>query len=85
MIEHVIGGILLVLFFLMCMFLPQKLVAFSINIAEWIKPGIWYTRSIRKNVKSRMNMDFFYTAILFMAGVYFGMLHAYPFLISLWK
>lgn len=85
MLEHIIAGILIILFFLMCIFLPRILINLSIKIVERIKPGIWYNRPIEKNVNTRTNMIFFWAIILFMAGAYFGMLYAYPFLISLCK
>jgi len=85
MIEHIIGGNLLMLFILMILYLPWRLTSLSIKIAERLKPGIWYSRPIKKNCYDREQIAILWCALLFGAGAWGGMVYTYPWLISLWK
>jgi len=85
MIEYIVGGFLLVLFLLIVWFMPRRLTNLSIDIAERIKPGMWYSRSIEKNVRDRDQIFLIWIAFIFVIGMWCFMLYVYPYLMSLIK
>jgi len=83
-LEHITGGTLVVLVLAMMIFVPHRLTGFTIKISERYKPGSWYNKS-EKDYKWRYKaVGELWTAVLFITGVWCGMLYVYPFMMSLY-
>jgi len=85
MIEYIIGGNLLLLWFLITVYAHNKLTSFTIRIAERLKPGSWYNKSAKQWGRDAELFSILWITIVGGSGACGGMIYAYPYLISLWK
>lgn len=85
MIEHIIGGNLLFLWFLITIYSHNKLTNLTIKIAERLKPGSWYNKSAKQWKQNAESLSQLWIVVVGGSGAYIGMVYAYPYLISLWK
>jgi len=83
-LEYITGGTLVVAFLAMIVFVPHILTGFTIKISERYKPGSWYNKSEATYKWRYRSVAELWGAGLFMAGAWYGMLHVYPFLMSLY-
>lgn len=84
MIEHIIGGNLLVLWFLITIYAHNKLTALTIKISERLKPGSWYNKSAKQWKEHAELLSQLWVAVVGGSGAYIAIVHAYPFIMSLW-
>jgi len=84
MIENIIGGNLLVLWFLITIYAHNKLTDFTIKISERLKPGSWYNKSAKKWSQDAELLSQLWIVVVSGSGAWIALVHAYPFIISLW-
>ena len=82
--ENIIGGNLLVLWFLITIYTHSKLTALTIRISERLKPGSWYNKSDKQWKEHAGLLSQLWVAIVGGSGAYIALVYAYPFVISLW-
>lgn len=83
-LEIITGGTLFVLVFAMIIFGQRALTGFTIKISERYKPGSWYNKP-EKDYKWRCKtVGELWTGVLFLIGIWCGILYVYPFMMSLY-
>lgn len=84
LLEIMIGGSLLMLFFVAVASIPPRLENLTIRVIERVRPGWWckYKRSTDSLPRDREPLILLCTAIIFGAGAWCGLI-AYSFLLSL--
>jgi len=83
-LEIITGGILVIAVLAMLILVPYRLTGLTIKISERYKPGSWYNKP-EKDYKWRYkSVGELWTGVLFLIGIWCGMLYIYPFMMSLY-
>lgn len=81
--EIIMGVSVAALFLLIFWTVPNKLTDLQITVMEWIKPGMWYSRSTKKQIENWKQIHLVWCMPTFLVGMWGGMLHVHPFLVSI--
>jgi hypothetical protein len=84
LLEYIIGGNLLVLWFLITIYTPNKLTDLTVKMSERLKPGSWDNKSAKQWDQSSQMVQQLWTAVVGGLGAYIALVYAYPFMISPW-
>ena len=84
MIKYIIGGNLLLLWFLITIYSHNKLTDLTIRISERLRPRSWYNKSAKEWDQDAELLSLLWIAVVGGFGTWIAMVHAYPFIMSLW-